>query len=105
MTLPPPADCHDMSQVRANIDALDDQIISLLASRVRYVERAAALKPGAGIPADAPDRVRQVMDRVEAGARAQGLPTDLAAILWSAMIDWAIAHETGLMAQAQWGEV
>jgi isochorismate pyruvate lyase len=101
MTLPPPAECLDISQVRAAIDALDDQVIALLARRVQYVERAAALKPEAGIPARAPDRVRQVLDRVEAGARAQGLPTDLAATLWRVMIDWSIAHEIHLMAHMQ----
>ncbi len=93
-----------MSQVRRNIDALDDQLIALLARRVQYVERAAWLKPGAGIPPRAPERVAQVLKRVEAGARAQGLPTDLAARLWREIIDWAIAHETRLIAGARQGE-
>ena len=59
MTLSAPADCHDISQVRAGTDALDDQIIALLARRVQFVECAAALKPEAGIPARAPDLGRR----------------------------------------------
>jgi isochorismate pyruvate lyase len=101
VTLRSPSDCRDLSQVRADIDALDDQLIALLARRVQYVECAAALKTGAGMPANAPDRVREVLNRVEAGARTQGLPADLAAILWRTMIDWAITHESDLMARAR----
>jgi isochorismate pyruvate lyase len=93
----PPAQCQTMSDVRAAIDALDDQLVALLASRVGYVERAAALKPALGIPARAPDRVAQVLSRVEAQAAACGLPKDLADRLWRLMIDWAINHEHKLM--------
>ena len=101
MTVLAPADCRDMTQVRAAIDELDDRLVDLLALRVAYVERAAALKPRAGIPADAPARVRQVLQRVEARAAAKGLPTDLAAALWRNLIDWSIAREQTLMARAR----
>jgi isochorismate pyruvate lyase len=42
--------------------------------------------------------VRQVLERVEVGARDKGLPTDLALALWRQLIDWAIAREGKLMA-------
>ena len=93
-----PAECEDMRDVRNAIDALDDQLIGLMALRVRYVERMAVLKPLFGASAEAPDRVRQVLERVEVGARDKGLPTDLALALWRQMIDWAIARERKLMA-------
>ncbi len=99
-----PDDCRDLSEVRAGIDALDDEIVALLARRVRYIERAAALKPAAGETAEAPDRRRQVMQRVDAAALREGLPPDLAAILWTTMIEWAIAHEHRLMAQTASGD-
>jgi isochorismate pyruvate lyase len=95
-----PAECEDMRDVRIAIDALDDQLISLMAQRVRYVERMAVLKPLFGASAEAPDRVRRVLERVEAGAKDKGLPTDLALALWRQMIDWAIAREKKLMASA-----
>jgi isochorismate pyruvate lyase len=98
MSLPAPADCLDMSEVRANIDWLDDEIIALLARRVRYVERAATLKAAAGLAARIDDRVREVLARVETGARAQGLPVDLAVPVWREVVEWSIAHETRLMA-------
>ena len=98
MNLPAPADCRDMSEVRVNIDRLDDEIIALLARRVRYVERAAALKSAAGLAARLDDRVSEVLARVESGACRQGLPVDLAAPLWREIVEWSIAHETRLMA-------
>ena len=87
-----PDDCRDLSDVRAGIDAVDDEIIALLARRMRYVERAAALKPAAGVAAHVPERRREVMLRVEAAA------------LWTAIIDWATAHEQRLMAQPASGD-
>ena len=100
MTILAPADCLDMTEVRAAIDELDDQLVDLLAVRVQYVERAAALKPSAGIPANAPDRVRAVLERVEARAATRGLPTGLATVLWRDLIDWSIAREKRLMTPA-----
>jgi isochorismate pyruvate lyase len=94
-----PAESETIGDVREAIDALDDQLIALVARRVRYVERMAVLKPRVGVSAQAPDRVRQVLERVAAGAKAEGLPTDLALAIWRQMIEWAIAHETKLMAQ------
>jgi isochorismate pyruvate lyase len=93
-----PADCRDMADVRAAIDALDDRLVDLLALRVRYVERAAALKPALGVAANAPDRVLRVLERVRARATAQAMPTDLVTDLWRNLIDWSIAHEIQIMA-------
>ena len=95
-----PQECDDMEQVRAAIDQLDDQLIALLARRVQYIERAAQLKPRLAIPADVPERVRQVLLRVEASAKAMQLPTDLALTIWRGIIEWSIAHETALMARS-----
>ena len=97
MNLPAPADCLDMSEVRANIDRIDDKIIALLTRRVRCVERAAALKAASGMAARIDERVREVLERVEAGAREHGLPVDLAVPLWRGIVEWSIAHETRLM--------
>ena len=95
----PPAACADIRDVRAAIDALDDRLVDAIAERVRYVERAAALKPALGIPAHAPERVAEVLARVDKRAAAAGLPGDLAATLWRAMIEWSIARERALMGE------
>ncbi len=99
-----PDDCQTLGEVRAGIDAVDDEIVALLARRMRYVERAAALKAAAGVAAHVPERRRQVMLRVEAAARKSGLAPDLAATLWTAIIDWATAREESLMAEPTSGD-
>jgi isochorismate pyruvate lyase len=93
----PPAACADMRDVREAIDALDDRLVALIAERARYSERAAALKPALGIPALAPERVSEVLSRVEARAAAVGAPGDLALTLWRAIIEWSIERERALM--------
>lgn len=87
----------EMSSVRAAIDALDDKLVALLAERQRQVERAAAVKPNLGIPARVPERIDEVLERVAQAARREGLSDQLAHALWSAIIEWAIAHEERLM--------
>ena len=61
----------EMADVRKVIDALDDEIVALLAKRQRQIERAARVKPLLELPARVPDRVDEVIARVLAprGAR------------------------------------
>ncbi|ATQ66646.1 MULTISPECIES: chorismate mutase [Methylosinus] len=87
----------EMSDVRATIDALDDELVALLARRQRQIERAAAVKPGLGIPALVPERVDEVLARVAAAARREGMSAELAQSLWRAVIEWSIAYEERLM--------
>lgn len=89
----------EMASVRAAIDALDDRIVALLAERQREIERAAAVKPRLGIPARVPERIDEVLDRVAQAARREGMSGELAHSLWSAIIEWAIAHEERLMGE------
>lgn len=93
MPLTPPADCADMATLRAQIDAIDTQLIDLLALRARYIDRAIPLKLAAGLPANTTDRVAQIIAAVREQATTHGLDPDLAETLWRAIIDWGIAHE------------
>jgi isochorismate pyruvate lyase len=88
-----------MSDVRATIDALDDELVALLARRQRQIERAAAVKPSLGIPARVPERVDEVLGRVAAASRREGMSAELAQSLWRALIEWSIAHEERLMGE------
>lgn len=91
----------EMSGVRAAIDALDDELVALLAKRQRQIERAAAVKPRLGIPARVPERIDEVLARVARAARREGLSSELSQALWSAIIEWAITHEERLMGVAR----
>ena len=82
-----------MSELRASIDALDSEIVKLLALRARYIDRAAELKTVNGLPANIPSRVEDVVNKVKAAAEREGLDADLAEQLWRQMISWSIARE------------
>ena len=88
-----PADCPDMPALRAEIDALDAELVSLLARRAGYIDRAAQIKAEVGLPADIPARVEEVVARVRATAETEGLDADLTETLWRRLIRWSIDRE------------
>lgn len=88
-----------MDEVRAAIDALDEQLMPLMAARAHCIAEAARIK---GDPDEA--LVQWRVDEVAAHARelaeGQGMDPDLAEKLWRAMMREFIAHERTLMEQA-----
>jgi isochorismate pyruvate lyase len=88
-----PGQARTMAELRTVIDALDRALVDLLAQRQACIDRAIRLKPAEGIPARDPARVREVLGNVRARAAERGLDPDLAGRVWTALIDWAIAHE------------
>ena len=88
-----PAACDSMEALRAQIDALDAEMVALLAERAAYIDRASALKPGLGLPARIGPRVEEVVAHVRERAGRAGLDPDLAERLWRTLIDWSIARE------------
>ena len=89
----PPEACKSMAELRGQIDAKDVELIALLVTRSRYIDRAVDLKRVEGLPARTTDRVEEVLDNVRATATEFGLDPDLAQSLWSALIDWSIQRE------------
>ncbi len=95
-----PATCASMSELRNQIDALDGELVALLAARAGYIDRAAELKPGEGLPARIEARVEEVVENVRRAAGAAGLEPDLAETLWRVLIDWSIAREERVLGPA-----
>ena len=90
-----PSDCSDMSDVRAEIDRIDEALVDLIAERFGYVERAWQLKKN---PADAsvPWRIQQVIDKVKARAAERGMPPEMIEMIsaqWRNMIGWFVQYE------------
>ena len=88
-----PADCATMADLRDQIDAIDADLIALLALRATYIDRAVPLKQAAGLPAHIAGRVDEVIANVRALAAASDLDPDLAQAIWTTLIDWSIARE------------
>ncbi len=93
MSVKKPAECKDMSDVRAEIDRVDQALVALIAERFGYVERAWQIKLGEKAAANVPWRNQQVIDKVRAHAEAQGVPPALVEALWRQMIGWFIQYE------------
>ncbi|MFC0218553.1 isochorismate pyruvate lyase [Pseudochelatococcus lubricantis] len=78
---------------RAEIDAIDAEIVALLARRMAVVDRVIVAKRSHGLPALIPARVEEVAGQVRRHAGELGAPPDLAEAVWRTMMDWVIAYE------------
>jgi isochorismate pyruvate lyase len=100
-TAPPwPPVCATLAEVRAGIDALDAQLVALLARRALLVRDATRFKRDAA-QAAAPARQAEVFARVRALAAPHdadfpGLP-DVAEATWRAMVGAFVAREQALL--------
>lgn len=92
MTILPPEACQTMAEVRAGVDALDRELVALLARRFGYMNAAARIKPARSHVRDEA-RKAQVIENASAAAAAAGLPDGLAETLWEALVEASIAHE------------
>ena len=88
----PPAACRTMSELRAEIDRLDRQLVALLADRAGYVARAAEVKQERAAIVDEA-RIEQVIVKVRARAISEGADPDLIEAIYRAMIAAFIAFE------------
>jgi isochorismate pyruvate lyase len=81
-----------MAEVRRGVDALDREIVRLLAERFRYMDAAARIKPERGAVRDEA-RKAEVLGNVVAHARAEGAPEAAIAGLYERLIEASIAYE------------
>ena len=87
-----PEQCQSMSEVRAGVDALDQQIVDLLATRFRFMVAAARIKPERAHVRDE-ERKAAVLDHVRSAAAALGAPTDAIVGLYDQLVEASIAYE------------
>lgn len=84
MTELPPRDTREeLAECRGAIEDVDRQIVELLATRVALGQRTAELKAAAGLPLLDPRREAEVIRRVTAIGREQGMPSEpIREIFW-----------------------
>ena len=93
-----------MSQVRAEIDRIDDVLVDLIAQRFGYVDRAWQLKKNTPEGATVPWRIQQVIDRVKARAVEKDLPPEMVEMVgaqWRNMIGWFVQYEEEKLRQGE----
>lgn len=84
--------CENLAEVRARIDALDEQIVQLMAERGRYVKDAARFKRDA-FQVSAPQRQMEVIDKVRHLAEMNGAYPEVVEASYRALIAGFIARE------------
>ncbi len=83
----------NISDLRSEIDIVDEKLVKLLAERQHLVEAVIAVKKRDGVAARIPARVDYVIDRARVLARAHHLDPALAETIWTEMVEWFVAHE------------
>lgn len=89
-----PADCTTMIEVRAGVDALDRELVALLATRFGYMRAAARIKPTRDAVRDEA-RKASVIAAAVAEAEAHGIPGEVVADIWECLVEGSIAYEFG----------
>jgi isochorismate pyruvate lyase len=86
--------CKDMTEVRDAIDALDREIVTLLADRLHFIGEAARIKADRDAVRDVP-RVEDVVAKVRAAAAKAGMDPAFIEPLYRDLVERSIAHEFG----------
>jgi isochorismate pyruvate lyase len=85
-------ECQTLEALRTEIDALDDQIVDLIAERNRYIHQASKFKQSVEeIKAD--ERIETVINRVRHRALTEGVSPNLVTELYRKMIDEMVEAE------------
>jgi isochorismate pyruvate lyase len=82
-----------MAEVRAGVDALDERIVTLLTTRLRYMDAAARLKPERSQVRDEA-RKAAVIDHARIVATREGADPEPIARTYEALVEASIAYET-----------
>lgn len=81
-----------MGEVRVEIDALDREIVALIADRLHYIDEAARLKPRRDQVRDEA-RIADVLMKVENEAARLGIDPKVVASAYRALVEASIVHE------------
>lgn len=91
-----PAECQTKEDVRAEIDRIDQGLLSLLAERHGYVTRMAEIKTDPHEAYD-PARINAILTKQRKRAEELGLDEDQAELIWKTLIDWNVNYEKGII--------
>ena len=92
MSLPPPIQSEALAKLRTQIDRLDAELLSLLNQRARVAEEVGELKRHEGTPFFRPDRVAQVIAKVQASTPGP-LQNQHVASIWREIMSACLALE------------
>jgi isochorismate pyruvate lyase len=82
-----------LSDLRRDIDKLDQALVDLLSHREKLVGEVLIYKKAHNLPGRIPARVDAVIDNAARRASDVGMNPDLARTVWTAMVEWFVRHE------------
>ena len=85
---------------RHSLDAIDAEIVALLAQRLTIIREVGALKAREGIPAVLPDRVAKVREQAATWGEEAGLDPAVVRAFYTLLIDYACRVEEEIIAAA-----
>ena len=91
-----PADCLTKEDVRAELDRIDQALLTLFAERHRYVTRMAGIKTDPHEAYD-PTRIAAIIAKQRKRADELGLDEDQEELIWKTLIDWNVNYEKGII--------
>lgn len=92
-----PAECETKDDVRAEIDRIDQALLTLFAERHGYVTRMAEIKTDPHEAFDA-SRIEAIIGKVRSRSTDLDLDEDQAELIWRTLIDWNVNYEKGIIA-------
>jgi len=90
----------ELDALRAEIDAVDEALVGVLAQRFEIVTRVAEYKARTGTPMMQTGRVREVAERSATLARGHGLDPAIVRRLFELLIEETCAFEDRRIAEA-----
>ena len=88
----PPEECENMADIRAAIDQLDHQVVTLLGQRFAYVKAASQFKIS-DATVKAPERFEALLKQRRVWAEEEGLNADVIEKMYRDLVTHFIAEE------------
>ena len=87
-----PEECTDMTEIRQEIDRIDQQVIQLLGQRFAYVKAASKFKTSE-TSVKAPERFQRMLLERRAWAESAGLNPDIIEKMYRDLVNYFIEEE------------
>ena len=87
-----PEACETMVEVRVGVDAVDRELVALLATRFGYMDAAARLKPDRKAVRDEARKAQVIANAIASGQASQ-FPNGFIEEFWERLVEASIAYE------------
>ncbi|MDQ3158601.1 MAG: chorismate mutase [bacterium] len=87
-----------LEELRIELDKIDDEILELLVKRFELTQQVGEFKANNKMPVVAPDREKEIFDRLRSKTASAGLEPEMTQKIWRAIIDEVVVNHKRLKA-------